>query len=378
MTKLSDLQTPALILDRGKLKSNIARMHDKFLPTNVTLRPHAKTAKNINIMRYVLNGQKEKITVSTLKEAEYFFENGIKDILYAVGIAPLKLDRVARLIKNGAKMTIILDSVEQASAVLEKAKELKLTFPVLIEIDCDGHRSGILESDKFLIELGHKLSFEEGVQLNGVLTHAGESYNCKTTEDICLIADQERDNALKSAEKLFKAGIPCPVVSIGSTPTATFNKDLVGITEVRSGVFMFNDLVMAGLGVCKIEQIAISVLATVIGFQKQKNWIITDCGWMALSHDRGTAKQIVDQGYGIVCNIDGIPFDNIIVKSTNQEHGILTNRENWSLNIAEFKIGSQIRILPNHACATAAMHDRYYVVDGSRDIIDIWHRINFW
>ena len=62
---------------------------------------------------------------------------------------------------------------------------------------------------------------------------------------------------------------------------------------------------MAGLKVCTIDQIALSLLVEVTGHQKEKGWVITDGGWMALSRDRGTAAQAVDQGYGLVCDIDG-------------------------------------------------------------------------
>jgi D-serine deaminase-like pyridoxal phosphate-dependent protein len=135
---------------------------------------------------------------------------------------------------------------------------------------------------------------------------------------------------------------------------------------------------MTGLGVCNIDDIAISVLTSVIGHQKQRGWIITDAGWMALSRDRGTAVQKVDQKYGVVCDINGIPMSDLVVWSTNQEHGIIIDRSGKGINWDRLKIGSIVRILPNHACATAAMFDRYYVTDGTTQITDIWHRINGW
>ena len=167
-------------------------------------------------------------------------------------------------------------------------------------------------------------------------------------------------------------------MSVGSTPTANFAEDLAGVTEVRAGVYMFYDLVMAGLGVCKENDIAISVLTSVIGHQKRKNWVITDAGWMALSRDRGTASQKVDQGYGTVWTLKGDPLEDLIVSATNQEHGIISDRSGGALAWDSFAIGSMVRILPNHACATAAMYDRYYVTDGSTQITDVWHRVNGW
>src|SRR5690606_30757372 len=97
---------------------------------------------------------------------------------------------------------------------------------------------------------------------------------------------------------------------------------LDGVTEVRAGVFVFFDLVMNGLGVCDQSDIALSVLCTVIGHQKKKGWVITDGGWMAMSRDRGTAKQATDQGYGVVCDYDGTPIPDLVMRDANQEHGV--------------------------------------------------------
>ncbi|NNK99737.1 MAG: DSD1 family PLP-dependent enzyme, partial [Xanthomonadales bacterium] len=325
-----------------------------------------------------LKGQFGGITVSTLKEAEYYFSHGISDIVYAVGIAPVKLDRVAGLIKKGANLTLLLDSKDQAGFVAKKGREYGLTIPALIELDCDGHRSGLSAGDPLLLDIGQYLQREEGVALAGVLTHAGESYQCKTTREIEAIAETERSVAVGCAERLRRHGLPCPIVSVGSTPTAMFASDLTGVTEVRAGVFMFHDLVMAGLNVCDISDIAISVLTSVIGHQKHKDWVITDAGWMALSRDRGTASQAVDQGSGVVCSLAGEPLHDMIISDTNQEHGIASSRSAAGLPWENFALGGLLRILPNHACATAAMFDRYYLVDGGEEVIDAWPRVNGW
>jgi D-serine deaminase-like pyridoxal phosphate-dependent protein len=375
---LSQLETPCLILDKGKLEKNIKKMHEHLARRGVPLRLHVKTAKCMEAVKMALEGQVKSITVSTLKEAEYFFKEGIQDILYAVGIAPVKLTHVAGLRAKGADIKIILDSTEQAQAVVTKGQELGITFPVLIEIDSDGHRAGVAPDDPLLIEIGRFLHHEKGAELKGVMTHAGAAYDCGTTTEIRKVAAQEREAAVKCAGRLRQAGLPCPIISIGSTPTAWFAEDFSGITEVRAGVYLFQDLVIAGLNVCKVEDIAVSVLASVIGHQKQKGWVLIDAGWMALSRDRGTAHQAVDQGYGLVCRLDGRPLNDFIVSATNQEHGIIIKRGGRGLDFKDFPIGSFVRILPNHACATAAMFDRYQVVNGTTEIIDTWQRINGW
>ncbi len=378
MSNLGELETPCLVLERGKLERNIARMREHLAKLKVGLRPHVKTAKCLDVARLALEGQPGGITVSTLKEAEQFFAHGVTDILYAVGITPNKLDHVAALRKQGADITVILDNPESARIVATRGVKLGVRFPAMIEIDSDGHRSGVKPDDGALVEIGRVLESGGGAQLRGIMTHAGDSYNCDTVEKIRTLAVRERDAVAHCASRLRAAGLPCPVVSVGSTPTATFSDDLTGVTEVRAGVYMFFDLVMAGLKVCAVDDIAVSVLATVIGHQPDKGWIITDAGWMAMSRDRGTASQAIDQGYGVVCNLAGQPLEDLLVVSTNQEHGIIGHRGGGAIDAAKYPVGTLLRILPNHACATSAQHDRYHVVDGEAQVNAVWPRFSGW
>jgi len=130
--------------------------------------------------------------------------------------------------------------------------------------------------------------------------------------------------------------------------------------------------------VCAIGEIAISVAASVIGHQKQRGRVIIDAGWMALSRDRGTSSQKTDCGYGLVCDIRGNHIPGLVVSSATQEHGVIESRTGMPLDTDLFPPGSFVRVLPNHACATAAMHERYYVTDGSTEVVAQWDRINGW
>jgi len=335
-----------------------------------------KTAKSADVARLVSGDQAGPLTVSTLKEAEYFFAHGFSDLLYAVGIAANKLDHVFDLRRRGAGLSIILDNIEMARLVAARCVERGDRLPVMIEIDTDGHRSGIKPHDPALVEVGRTLN-EAGAALAGVMTHAGSSYGLKGPAAFAEIAEQERSGIVAAAEALRSAGLPCPEVSVGSTPTAHFAHDLAGVTEVRAGVFMFFDLVMAGIGVCSLDDIAISVLTSVIGHQHDKGWILIDAGWMAMSRDRGTARLAVDQGYGVVCDLACNPMADLIVVDANQEHGIVAHRSGIKPP-PDLPVGTMLRILPNHACATAAQHDRYHVVNNGSIVSAIWPRIHGW
>lgn len=377
-SRIGTLETPCLIIDAARMDRNIARLRDRLAPMGVPLRPHLKTAKSIEVAVRAMSSPQGPATVSTLKEAAFFAAAGVRDIIYAVGITPCKLAKVIELRQNGVDLAVILDTVEQAEAVALASRTSGEVIPALIEIDCDGHRSGVPPQDKNrLLSIGRAIT--QGGELRGVMTHAGGSYAARGATALRQAAETERRSVVDAANILRQAGLPCPVVSVGSTPTAHYATDLSGVTEVRAGVFVFFDLVMAGIGICEIDDIAMSVLATVIGHQREKGWILIDAGWMAMSQDRGTSKQQIDQGYGLVCDSAGTPFQDLILADANQEHGILKVRPGSNAVLPELAIGDRVRILPNHACATGAQHRSYHIVHGTSDIVtNEWVRFTGW
>lgn len=376
--KLMDIETPAALIDEARMAANIDRMQLHLTALGVRLRPHVKTSKCIEVARRQREAGAQGITVSTLKEAEQFFAAGFSDILYAVCMAPDKLNRALALIRRGCALTILVDSVPAAEAVVAKGKAEARAFDVMIEIDSDGHRSGVQPEAADLIEIGAILQ-AGGQRVKGVLTHAGSSYDLDTAEALEKLAEQERALCVRAAERLRTAGIACPEVSVGSTPTALAARNLAGVTEVRAGVYVFFDLVMSNVGVCAPGQVALSVLATVIGHQAEKGWVIVDAGWMAMSRDRGTQRQKIDYGYGAVCDAAGRVLDGLVVSGANQEHGIVSRRDGTTDPgiVERFPIGTRLRLLPNHACATGAQYPNYLAVasDGSATV---WPRFQGW
>jgi D-serine deaminase-like pyridoxal phosphate-dependent protein len=238
----------------------------------------------------------------------------------------------------------------------------------LIEIDCDGHCAGVRPDGAELLAIA--VSLAAAGQLRGVLTYVGAAYDW--------FAERERRAVVTAAERLRAAGMPAPIVSVGSTPTAMFARDLTGVTEVRAGVYVFMDLVMVGLGVASLDDVALSVLTTVIGHQRDRGWLIVDAGWMALSRDRGTQAQANDRGFGLACDEHGTVIDGLIVVDTNQEHGVLARDRGAPVDCDRFPVGTRLRILPNHACATAGQHDTYQVVDGGNAVVARWPRFGGW
>ncbi len=365
---LADLPTPCLVLDRGILARNLATMAATLARHGVPLRPHMKTAKSIDVARLALAGQPGGITVSTLAEAEHFAGHGITDILYAVGITPAKLDRVAALNRAGADVLVITDDPGTAAAIAAHPSPLR----ALAEVDSGEHRGGVAGDSLRLQEVAARL----GRRLAGVLTHGGHSYAGRTPADMAAIAEQERAAVVGAAERLRAAGHAVPVVSMGSSPTALHARHLDGVTEVRAGVYMFGDLFQASIGTHAQADIAVTVLTQVIGLRPGDHRLLVDAGGIALSKDRST-QATTDLGFGLVLDADGQPsLGAAVVRLAYQEHGVV--ELDPALPFPSLPVGALLRVAPNHTCMTVAAHERYWVVDGSDRIIAEWPRVNGW
>jgi D-serine deaminase-like pyridoxal phosphate-dependent protein len=365
---LADLPTPCLVLDRGILERNLKRMSDTVHRNGVALRPHLKTAKSAAVARLATAGEAGGVTVSTLAEAEYFAQHGFKDILVANALPPQKLDRAAALLSKGVAVTLVTDNVAMAKAIVVHPGN----FSVLVEIDSGDRRAGVSADSNALVDVARALR----EKFAGVMTHAGHSYSCRSVECVVDVAEEERLAVVTSAQRLRAAGLACDVVSVGSTPTMTHARNLSGVTEARPGVYMFQDLFQAEIKTCDKSDIALTVLASVIGINIDAQRLLIDAGAIALSKDRSTQATDHDLGYGEIRDIDnGYGLGTCIIDRAYQEHGAATCDAEV---LAKLKIGDRVRVAPNHACLTAAAHDRYYVVNGGTEVADQWDRVNGW
>jgi len=376
---LADLDTPSLILDRAILERNAAAMTRRARALGVQLRPHLKTAKSAEVARIALRDNFGGITVSTLKEAEYFAAAGIRDIVYAVTIVPAKLPRIAALLRAGVDLAVVADRVDVARALGEQSAQLGVEVPVMIELDAGEHRSGVAPDSEALVELGTVVHRAPGLTLRGVLTHAGHSYGCRSVDAVQTVAEQERGAAVGAAQRLCAADLPCPVVSVGSTPTAVHARNLDGVTELRCGVYMFGDVFQSEIQSCSRGDLAVSVLATVIGHREDLDCALIDAGALALSKDRSTAADGLaeDIGFGLVTDASGRErIDGMRVDRVYQEHGVVVC--NGAFPFDRLPVGARVRVFPNHVCLTAAMYDAYDVVDGGDQVVAKWPRVNGW
>ena len=289
---------------------------------------------------------------------------------------PSKLPAIAEL-RRRASIYDGDDNLAVARAIAASASNGD-TFSVLIEIDSGAGRAGLPWPElPGLLDIARVLHNAPGVELEGVMTHAGHSYHQSTPDGIAAVAEQERQAIVGAADKLRAAGIPCPIVSAGSTPTAMHSRDFTGITEMRPGVYVFNDLDQEFIGSCGAGDLALSVLASVIGHYPHRNQVLVDAGALALSKDISAQEFRPEVGYGTIVDP---PAKDMAVIACSQEHGFVG--ADGPIPFGNLPVGSRVRILPNHACITAAAYDRYYVVDsgldGGKSVVDVYDRINGW
>jgi D-serine deaminase-like pyridoxal phosphate-dependent protein len=343
-------------------------MRDKARASGVVFRPHVKTHKSVEIGRMQHGGATGPITVSTLAEAEVFADHGFRDITYAVPIAPTpqKLARAAALARRVERLSVLIDS-EPALRALE---EFDFTFDVFLKIDCGTHRAGVDPESPDSVRLAVAIARSEGVRFQGLLTHAGHAYHARDVEEIRRVAAEESACLTRFRALLASEGIEDVMRSIGSTPTASVVDRFSECDEVRPGNYVFFDAFQATIGSCQLEDCAVSVLATVIGSYPDRGSIIIDAGALALSKDLGPDHIDPRFGYGVVCDLELRPLPSMRIVSLSQEHGKIAVQ-------THVPVGTRLRIIPNHSCLTAAMFDRYHVVERGK-VVDTWRPVRGW
>lgn len=372
-----DLETPALLLDRRRFEQNCSVMIERVHARGSRLRPHMKTLKSIDAARHAIDPSHGGIAVSTLAEAEYFADGGVADIQLALCLAPDKLSRAARLAVQVPGFSMFVDSLDTVVAGARAAADAGTILNLWIEVDCGEHRTGVDPEGALLIDIACAIDAAPTLRLAGVATHAGQSYSLRTHAALAALAEHERAAVVSAAARLRRLGMPVPGVSAGSTPTAVHASDLSGLTEVRAGVFMAGDLFQSGLGSLVEDDIALSVLATVISVNPALGQVVVDAGGLALSKDRSTADLSRDRFWGAVRDAAGhASLGDLHVTSTHQEHGEIRTLGS-QLPLDRLTIGTKVRILVNHACMTAAMYDRIELVDDGRHVAT-WSRVNGW
>lgn len=348
--EIVDLSTPALLINWDQVEANCRMMSARARLLGVRLRPHVKTHKCVEIARLQVREHFGGITVSTLAEARAFVAHGFEDITLAVPIAP---HRVMEALSLGVNLLVDSDA---AIAAIEAVRP-EVRPKVFLKVDCGYGRAGVLPETPEAMRLAERLHRSRVTEFAGLLTHGGQSYDCGDASGILRVAQRERDAVVGFAERLRDAGIPCPEVSVGSTPTMMHVDHLEGVTEMRPGNYALFDGFQAAIGTCRADQIAVSVMGTVIAAHPDR--AILDLGALALSKDPGPVHVDADCGFGRVVDLDGTPLDAVHLVGLSQEHGKLRGA-----GVKGLRVGQHVRVVPNHSCLTMACFERAHITAG--------------
>jgi D-serine deaminase-like pyridoxal phosphate-dependent protein len=369
MNDFSHLHTPAFLVDRDIVEQNCNSMREKARASVVAFRPHVKTHKTLEIGRMQHGGALGPITVSTMAEAEFFADGGFRDITYAVPIPPEKLERAAALAGKIERLNILIDSDAALQALEDYHRAQGTVFDVFLKVDCGYHRAGVDPQNPDSVRLALAIARSPSTHFAGLLTHAGHSYDARNVDEIKRVAAEETSALTRFRALLAPEGLGKITRSVGSTPTASVVDRFTDADEVRPGNYVFYDAYQSTIGSCRRDDVAVSVLVTVVGSYPERGAAIIDAGALALSKDLGPDHIDPQFGYGMVCDLDLRPLPARLV-SVSQEHGKLKTS-------AVLPIGTRIRIIPNHSCLTSAMYDVYHVVE-NRDVVDQWRPVRGW
>jgi len=368
---LEPVPTPAVLLDLDVVERNVAAMAAKARALGVALRPHAKTHKCIEVARLQREAGASGLTVATLPEARAFADAGFDDITWAVPVVPGRLGEVVELARR-ITLRLLVESEEATAALTQAARESRVPLHVWLEVDSGQHRTGVDPLSPFALDLARRLAGDPHLRFDGILTHAGHGYGARDRAALVRAAAEERDVMTAFALRLRGAGVRVDGISIGSTPTMAAAEDLTGITEIRPGNYVFNDFLQLADGVCTAAACALSVLATVISHQPGADHAVVDAGALALSKDLGPSDPARQRGYGpLLVGLAGQEVDPVLrIRSVTQEHGVVAGAAPADVE-GRFAVGERVRILANHSCLTAALHDAYVVVRGE-EVVGRW------
>ncbi len=354
--KISELDTPALLIDLDRMQNNLRRVADYCSQHDLRLRPHTKTHKNPAIGRMQLDLGAVGLTVAKTTEAEVMLASGTPDLLIAYPIVgEPKLRRLVEVAKK-TNVTVALDSVEAARGLSQAADRAGLTVGVLAEADVGLHRCG-LDPGPALVALAREIDGMPGLRLEGVQFYPGHFW--ANTENGPGFLDDLRATVVRIRDDFQKAGLPLRVMSGGSSPTLYYSHTIDGLNEVRPGTYVFNDRMQVAAGVCTWDDCAVSILTTVVSTPHAKHAVV-DGGSKTFTSDGLPGP---DAGtFGRVIEAPEARFHKM-----NEEHGYL-DLEGVSRDL---KIGERVRIIPNHVCVAVNMHETVYGVRGE-SVEEVW------
>jgi len=363
VTIFSSIQKPTLLLDENKARKNLALINEKILSQGKQFRPHFKTHQSAEIGEWFQEIGITKITVSSIEMAIYFADHGWDDIFIAFPVNILQIEEILELSKR-IKLSLLFEDIR---AVRFIDKHISCQISGWIKIDTGANRCG-LKSDQFEIiaELANELEKSKHITLSGLITHAGHSYRFKTIEEIHSVYDGSVKTLLGIQDQLNQLGYSKIEISVGDTPSSRLVNDFGNVDEIRPGNFLFYDVQQYQAGVCKLEEIAVTVVCPVVAVHPEQNEVVIYGGAIHLSKDSHSWGEI-QNAFGLVSlpAQNGWSWDDkkIIgyLRSLSQEHGVVVIPDGIPDEIIP---GSLVCVFPAHSCLTVQAIGKYTNLDG--------------
>jgi D-serine deaminase-like pyridoxal phosphate-dependent protein len=349
LTRIDELDTPSVVIDLDVLERNVARMAEGARASGVHLRPHAKTHKIPELARMQLEAGATGISLAKVGEAEVFADAGFEDIFLAYPVVGREKGLRLRALSDRTRVAIGADSVEGAASIGEVFRAAGRRIAVRLKVDCGYHRVGV--APERAAEVAGRIAELPGVEFAGLFTHAGHAYLAPTRARVEEIARREGEVLVAAARAVRAAGLTCDAVSVGSTPTAPGAMSVAGVTECRPGNYVYHDASQVSLETCAVEDCAMTVVAAVVSVPAADRAVL-DCGSKTLSSD---PLRPSGAGHGWITG-----FASRIEK-LSEEHGVVRVEPGET-----FRVGSRVRVLPNHACVVSNLHDRVFLARGDR------------
>lgn len=343
---LGSFETPVGVIDVERVRRNATTVASYCDAHGLAWRPHVKTHKSLRVARIQLDAGASGLTVATAREAEVMSQV-CDDILLAYPpVGEAKLGRLMAL-PGSVRLSVALDSEEALAGLSRAASVAARDVDVLVELDVGLRRVGV-GSPADAVHLAQRATDLPGLRYRGLMFYPGH----------IRVPGQEQDGVLgsladllaRACEALEVRGLPPEVVSGGSTPSLWNSHRIPRLTEVRAGSCIFNDRESAALGAAAWDDVAYTVLATVVSTAVSGQAVV-DAGSKALSKEpRGG-----EGTYGALLDRPEVP-----VSALSEEHGVLDlAATRWRP-----RIGERVRIVPNHVCVSVNLQDHVLAIDG--------------
>jgi D-serine deaminase-like pyridoxal phosphate-dependent protein len=357
---VSDLPTPQVLIDRPRLIRNIDRAQQLAAAAGVRLRPHAKTHKSPVVAKWQIERGASGICCAKVGEAEVFAAAGIGDIRLPYPVHPSNALRVIALM-NDATVSIIVDHLDIARAWSDAMRQAGRTLDVLVKVDVGFHRCGI-DPGRDALGFIQQVASMRGLQLRGLLSHAGHGYQATSEQELCDVARRESEILIRLRAEAEASGINLEELSVGATPTLRFSARLHGLTELRPGNYVYFDRTQIALGAATLDDCALTVAATVVS-KPAPDRIILDCGSKTLTNDVARGIDSVT-GYGAIIQADAAAppriDESLTIERLSEEHATVR-----ALPTTRLLPGDRVRVVPNHSCVVSNLVDVVQLVDGN-------------